>query len=188
MNMGGHGQNHQRSLKNMKTTILEGPMTRGRLRKIQEEVHKEMKCWTRLWAILIAELLSQNNFICPSYFTLRSSRIIFIHNPSHIPYAMARNSTSALDRATTFCFLLLQVTRFSLRNIQYPEVDLLSTILHSLASQFSCFFEEIEYILPLGDKDTLFRICNLNLKELVFQSCHHLGEGRVYHQEKVNVN
>ncbi|RDX69186.1 hypothetical protein CR513_51733, partial [Mucuna pruriens] len=92
---------------------------------------------------LIAELLSQNNFIGPSYFTLRSSRIIFIQNPSHIPCTMARNSAFALDRATTFCFLLLQVTRFSPRNIQYPE---------------------IEYILPLVDKDTLFGICNLNLK------------------------
>ncbi|RDY08693.1 hypothetical protein CR513_07062, partial [Mucuna pruriens] len=88
-----------------------------------------LSCWTGLWAILIAELLSQNNFIGPSYFTLRSSRIIFIHNPSHIPCAMARNSASALDRATTFCFLLLQ---------------------------------DNEYILPLGDKDTLFGICNLN--------------------------
>ncbi|RDX67908.1 hypothetical protein CR513_53159, partial [Mucuna pruriens] len=34
-----------------------------------------------------------------------------------------------------------------------------------IASQFSCFFEEIEYILSLGDKDTLFGICNLNPKE-----------------------
>ncbi|RDX90504.1 hypothetical protein CR513_27619, partial [Mucuna pruriens] len=61
-----------------------------------------------LWAILIAELLSQNNFIGPSYFTLRSTRIIFIHNPSHIPCVMAQNSASTLDQATTFCFLLLQ--------------------------------------------------------------------------------
>ncbi|RDX95082.1 hypothetical protein CR513_22447, partial [Mucuna pruriens] len=59
-------------------------------------------------------------------FTLRSSRIIFIHNPSHIPCAMARNSTFALDRATTFFFLLLQVTRFPPKNIQYLKVDLLS--------------------------------------------------------------
>ncbi|RDX81693.1 hypothetical protein CR513_37593, partial [Mucuna pruriens] len=67
-----------------------------------------------------------------------SSRIIFIHNPSHIPCVMARNSASALDRTTTFCFLLLQVTRYT----------------YGLVSQFSCFSEEIEYILPLGDKDT----------------------------------
>ncbi|RDY11996.1 hypothetical protein CR513_03231, partial [Mucuna pruriens] len=77
--------------------------------------------------IIIPELLSQNNFIGPSYFMLRSSRIIFIPNPSHIPCAMARNSTSTLDQATTFCFLLLKVTRFPPRNIQYSEVDLLST-------------------------------------------------------------
>ncbi|RDY03702.1 hypothetical protein CR513_12679, partial [Mucuna pruriens] len=63
-----------------------------------------LSCWTGLWAILIAELLSQNNFIGP---TLRSSRIIFIHNPSYIPCAMAQNSASTLDRATIFCFLLL---------------------------------------------------------------------------------
>ncbi|RDX92225.1 hypothetical protein CR513_25677, partial [Mucuna pruriens] len=62
---------------------------------------------------------------------MRSSRIIFIQNPSHILCAMVRNSTSVLDRATTFCFLLLQ----------------------------------IEYILPLEDKDTLFGICNLYPKE-----------------------
>ncbi|RDY12000.1 hypothetical protein CR513_03235, partial [Mucuna pruriens] len=80
-----------------------------------------LSCWTRLWTILIAELLSQNNFIGPSYFTLRSSRIIFIDNPSHIPCAMAQNSTSVLDQATIFCFLLLKVTRFPPRNIQYPE-------------------------------------------------------------------
>ncbi|RDX88193.1 hypothetical protein CR513_30240, partial [Mucuna pruriens] len=58
---------------------------------------------------------------------LKSSRIIFIHNPSHIPCAMAQNSASALDRATTFCFLLLQVTRFLPKIIHYPKVDLLST-------------------------------------------------------------
>ncbi|RDX69364.1 hypothetical protein CR513_51530, partial [Mucuna pruriens] len=73
-----------------------------------------------------------NNFIGPSYFILRSSRIIFIHNLSHIPCVVARNSASTIDRATIFCFLLLQVTRFPPKNIQYLEVDLLSTtILHS---------------------------------------------------------
>ncbi|RDX82699.1 hypothetical protein CR513_36483, partial [Mucuna pruriens] len=40
INMVGKGQNHHRSLKNIETTILEGPMTKEKLRKLQEEVHK----------------------------------------------------------------------------------------------------------------------------------------------------
>ncbi|GMP26440.1 hypothetical protein CsSME_00002869 [Camellia sinensis var. sinensis] len=45
---------------------------------------------------------------------------------SHTPCAISLNSTSALDLATTFCFLLLQVTRLLPTKVQYPEVDLLS--------------------------------------------------------------
>ncbi|RDX96923.1 hypothetical protein CR513_20351, partial [Mucuna pruriens] len=37
LNMVEYGQNHHGSLNNMETTALEGPMIRGRLKKIQEE-------------------------------------------------------------------------------------------------------------------------------------------------------
>ncbi|RDY11610.1 hypothetical protein CR513_03695, partial [Mucuna pruriens] len=89
------------------------------------------------------------------HILLRSSRIVFIHNPSHISCAMARNSASALDQATKFCFLLLQATRFPPRNIKYLE---------------------IEYIPHSGDKDTLFGICNLypeeaSMKDLTSNYC-----------------
>ncbi|RDY06191.1 hypothetical protein CR513_09865, partial [Mucuna pruriens] len=50
---------------------------------------------------------------------------------------MAQNSTYALDRATTFCFLLLQVTRFPLRNIQYPK-SFSWTCLPILEDPFNC--------------------------------------------------
>jgi len=36
------------------------------------------------------------------------------------------NSTFALDRATTLCFLLFQDTRFPPRNTQHPMVDLVN--------------------------------------------------------------
>ncbi|RDX64874.1 hypothetical protein CR513_56514, partial [Mucuna pruriens] len=101
----------------------------------------------------------------PPYFTLRSSRIIFIHNPSYISCVMARNYDSTLDQATTFCFLLLQFTRFPPKNIQYPVVNLLSTI------------HKIKYILPLGDKDTLFVIYNLYPKEA---QSHELKFGLIH--------
>ncbi|KAL2320145.1 hypothetical protein Fmac_029114 [Flemingia macrophylla] len=54
--------------------------------------------------------------------------MIFSQSSSHIPCAIALNSASALDLATTLCFLLFQVTRFPPRKVQYPIVDLLSTI------------------------------------------------------------
>lgn len=78
-----------------------------------------LSCWTRLWAILIVNLLSRNNFMEPSYLMFKSSRTIFICNTSHIPWAIARNSPSALDRAT-FCFLLLHVTRFPPKKYVIP--------------------------------------------------------------------
>ncbi|KAE8726194.1 Pantothenate kinase 2 [Hibiscus syriacus] len=48
------------------------------------------------------------------------------HNNSQIPNAIAQNSTSPLDLATTSCFSLLQVAKFPPKKVQYPEVDLLS--------------------------------------------------------------
>ncbi|RDX94291.1 hypothetical protein CR513_23343, partial [Mucuna pruriens] len=63
---------------------------------------------------------------------------------------MARNSASALNRATTFFFLLLQVIDFLLetysilRWIFYPQ-----SILHSTLEILHPNFP-IEYILPLG--------------------------------------
>lgn len=54
---------------------------------------------------------------------LRSSSTIFIHNNSQTPCVIARNSMSALNQATTFGFLLLHVTRFPPRIIQYQDVN-----------------------------------------------------------------
>ena len=45
---------------------------------------------------------------------------------SHVAKAIARYSTSALELATTFCFLLLQDIKLSLMNTQYPDVERLS--------------------------------------------------------------
>ncbi|MFS7906388.1 hypothetical protein Hanom_Chr01g00058631 [Helianthus anomalus] len=57
-----------------------------------------------------------------------SVRSFRIHNISVRPRAIPRNSASALDRATTFCFLLLQVTRFPPTRVKYPDVDLRSPL------------------------------------------------------------
>ncbi|PRQ56860.1 hypothetical protein RchiOBHm_Chr1g0341921 [Rosa chinensis] len=47
---------------------------------------------------------------------------------SQTPWDMPLNSASALDLATTFCFLLRQVTKFPPTKVKYPEVDLLSDL------------------------------------------------------------
>lgn len=69
-----------------------------------------------------------SNLLGASFFILRSSSMIPIHNNSQIPCVIARNSASALDLATIFCFLLLQVNKFPPKNMQYPKVDRLFTI------------------------------------------------------------
>ena len=45
---------------------------------------------------------------------------------SHVAKAMARYSASALDLATTSCFLLFQDIKLPLMNTQYPDVERLS--------------------------------------------------------------
>ncbi|BAU03652.1 hypothetical protein VIGAN_UM150900, partial [Vigna angularis var. angularis] len=57
----------------------------------------------------------------------KSDNTFLIHKSSHTPSVMPLNSASALDLATTGCFLLLQVTRFPPTKVKYPEVDLLSS-------------------------------------------------------------
>ena len=45
---------------------------------------------------------------------------------SHVAKAMARYSASALDLATTSCFLLFQDIKLPPMNTQYPDVERLS--------------------------------------------------------------
>ena len=45
---------------------------------------------------------------------------------SHVVDAMAQYSASALDLATTFCFLLFQEITLPPMSMQYPEVERLS--------------------------------------------------------------
>ena len=54
-------------------------------------------------AILMTDLLSHAKLIGVSYFILRSSSMIFIHNSSQTPWDLTLNSAYALDLATTFC-------------------------------------------------------------------------------------
>ncbi|MFS7992594.1 hypothetical protein Hanom_Chr12g01084131 [Helianthus anomalus] len=53
------------------------------------------------------------------------------HRASARPRAIPRNSASALERATTFCFLLLHVTRFPPTRVKYPDVDLRFPLSHA---------------------------------------------------------
>ena len=89
--------------------------------------HFVQSCWTRLWATLIVNFLSQYIFIFPSHLILTLSRMISTQRSSNIPCVIALNSVFVIDMATTTCFLLLQVIRFPPRNVQKAEVDLLST-------------------------------------------------------------
>ncbi|KAJ0826795.1 hypothetical protein HanRHA438_Chr17g0818341 [Helianthus annuus] len=57
-----------------------------------------------------------------------SDKSLCIQRTSANPRAMPRNSASALDKATTFCFLLFHVTKFPPTKVKYPEVDLRSSL------------------------------------------------------------
>lgn len=64
-----------------------------------------LSCRThRLWVIKIAALLSQYTRIGVFWETFNSSSSLFIHIPSHIPWARSLNSASVLLLATTFAF------------------------------------------------------------------------------------
>ena len=66
----------------------------------------------------MSDLLSQNSRTGEDTGQHSSRRILVIHKASHNLWARARNSASALDRDTTFCFLLRQVIRLPPRNVQ----------------------------------------------------------------------
>lgn len=80
-----------------------------------------MLFWVLIY--LVEALLSQNKLIGLEHSIPRSCSTPLIYNSSHKPCAIPRNSASTLDRATTFCFLLLQVMIFPSTNMIYPEVD-----------------------------------------------------------------
>ena len=76
----------------------------------------------------IVALLSQNKLISLVGAKPISVNKFLSQRSSHKPFAIPLNSVSALDKATTFCFLLLQVTRFPPTNVKYLDVDFLSVI------------------------------------------------------------
>lgn len=63
-----------------------------------------LSCCIGLWAMFIAILLSQYNLIRVSIHIFNSSRSFFSQRSSHIPCAIALNSTSALLLATITYF------------------------------------------------------------------------------------
>jgi len=77
---------------------------------------------------IIVDLLLQYNLVDFFQSIFGSSKVIYNNSISQIPNAMALNFASALDLTTTFCFLLLQVTKFPQRKMQYPKVDLVLSI------------------------------------------------------------
>ncbi|KAJ0824656.1 hypothetical protein HanRHA438_Chr17g0794781 [Helianthus annuus] len=64
-----------------------------------------------------------------------SVRSLLTHKISIRPRAIPQNSAYVLERATTFCFSLLQVTMFPPTRVKYPEVSL--RLLLSLAQSAS---------------------------------------------------
>ena len=85
-------------------------------------------CYAGLCTILIIDFLSQQSLMGLFHLIFKSFKIFFNHSSSKTPWAIVRNFTFALDLATKLCFLLLHVTKFSPRKVQYLVVDLLSTI------------------------------------------------------------
>ena len=85
--------------------------------------------WTGLFAILIAAMLSQWSIIVSFRNSRSSFNKLFNHIISHRLNAIALYSASAVDQATTACFLLCHETRLPPTNTQYPDVDLLSSLL-----------------------------------------------------------
>jgi hypothetical protein len=77
-----------------------------------------LSCCTRLFAMFIAALLSQYNMMGLSSNNPNSSSNLRSYNSSLTPWAMALYSASAVDLATTFCFLLLQETILPHTNAQ----------------------------------------------------------------------
>ncbi|XP_042028301.1 uncharacterized protein LOC121784711 [Salvia splendens] len=78
-------------------------------------------CCTGFSDMLIAALLSQNNLLFRFGGKPISVSNLLSHMISMSPLLMPRNSASALDKATTFCFLLLQVTRLPPMKVQLPQ-------------------------------------------------------------------
>ena len=104
------------------------PLTKSRTRWQSTSM-----CLVRSWktwflAMCIAAWLSQCNVIKPSWWTPSSLSKRFVHTSSQEVFAIARYSDSALDRATTVCFLLFQEIRFPPKKTQTPVVDRKSVV------------------------------------------------------------
>lgn len=85
-----------------------------------------LSCCIGSCALLMATLLSQKWFIGPFSRNPNSSSNFFNHRSSQILLAIEWNFSSALDLATTNCFLLRYVIRLSQTKEQYLKVDLWS--------------------------------------------------------------
>ena len=86
-----------------------------------------LSCCTRLCAICIVDLLSRCSLIGFFQSIFMSSKIIFNHCIPQIPKVIGLNSIFILAVDITFCFLLLYVTIFLKKKVQYLEVNLLSS-------------------------------------------------------------
>ena len=82
-------------------------------------------CRTGFFEILIVVWLSQNNFHVFVGGKFSSHKSFLSHCISVIPLATPLNSALALESATIFYFLLLQVTKFPPTRVKYPELDFL---------------------------------------------------------------
>ena len=80
-------------------------------------------CWTTLSEMLIAVVLLHMSL--QVWFAGKPSLVnnFLIQRILHIHWTISWNSASALERATTFCFLFLYVTTFPSTKVKYPTVD-----------------------------------------------------------------
>jgi hypothetical protein len=108
----------------------------SRMKKDDLVVDIDVSCKGGIFAAMcLADWLSQNIFIGLLISKFKSVSTCFIQDSSLAVDVIARYSASALDRATTFYFLLFHVTRFPPTNVQKPVIDFLSNLPAQSASE-----------------------------------------------------
>ena len=107
-------------------------------------------CWTRLPEMLMDAWLSQNNLQAFFGGKFNSHKSFLTHEISVVPLAIPLNSALALDRATTFYFLLLQVTRFPLTRVNYgklPTIPITRLVCFCVTNGWSFFLKKTPLLL-----------------------------------------
>lgn len=105
-----------------------------------------LSCWTGLFAILIADLLSHHTFMQSSFRNFSSLKRFLTHNISLSPCDIALYSASVVALDTTDCFLLLHETsshqqKHSSLRLTFDHLNNLPSITTAILSKMPITFE-----------------------------------------------